>query len=378
MYRVTVYERVEEIPSEQWNSLARGADFTLTTPMLALIQRSRPKMARFFMVWDATMTPRGAVPIYLLHESTTVSAYQRPDLMLRRVAGPEFECFVPGAKAILPAVSIGSHQVTSARVLIDRSIPVEEQQACISLLLSQIEEQARSWGACSICCPYVAGDDAVLRTVLLEHDYFSFPNVWLAVLDICWSSFSDYLQSLSGKRRHSIRRERLQIARAGVELSIAPLQLADVARLEILKGNVDAKYHGESARRPPSENSFLAVAARERPGEPLVVLARKEGEIVAFCLCYRYRDELYCEQVGFDYERTARLPLYFEVGYYQPITYAIEQKLKRIHYGAEAYKAKLWRGCHLELQTAFMKCFDLTTHQQLAACAAMLDEQRLS
>jgi len=372
--QVRAYTRVEEIPSEQWNALARGADFTLTTPMLALTQRARPKTACFFLFRDQTGTALAAFPLYLVTEESTISSYHRPDLILRRVAGSQSDLQGLGAQELLPAALLGSHQPTSARLLLRQMPSSPQQRACISALLDVAERRARDWGARSLCCPYVAPGHEALREVFSERGYVSFPAACFGLLDIGWSDFAGYLAALSGHQRRIVRWERRKVAAAGFEVETVPLEEEMVPRLEILTSHLARKYHGEAL--PASGESVLALAARERPGEPIVTLARKHAEIVGFGLCYRFVDQLYCEQMGFDYDQITGTHLYFEVAFYQLIDYAIAHGIRRLNYGPEAQRAKRLRGCVIEPQTAFFICADPGTQQRLVGLVDTLDPCR--
>ncbi|HEY1352180.1 MAG TPA: GNAT family N-acetyltransferase [Ktedonobacteraceae bacterium] len=296
---VTAYARVEKIPDKLWDALCQSADFALTTSMLALTQRARPKTARFFLCQNQLAL--GAVPLYLIEETTSGSCVLHPDLMLSRLAGVRREQGWPGAADMLPTAIPGSHQPTATRVLLNR------QQA--------------------------------LREALLAQGYVCFPGSWLAHLEIRWPDFAGYLAALSGHQRRIVRWERRKVA-AGLTLETVPLCEEMVPQLEALKLNLERKYHGETTALPPLAQSVLALAARERPGEPLVTLARKAAEIVGFALAYRYHDELYCEQPGFDYILIAGSHLYFEIAFYQPIDYAITHRMRRLHYGPEAARLR--------------------------------------
>lgn len=372
---VAVYALVEEIPGQQWNTLAQGADFPLTTPMLALTQRARPKTARFFLCRDS-LVALGALPLYLIEESTTVSSYLRPDLMLRRLAGEHRDLPWPGADELLPAAFLGAHQPAAARLLVNRLLSGPEQQACIAGLLERVEEQACDWGVRSLCCPYVAPAQQNLREAFIARGYLCLPGSWLARLDIRWPDFAGYLDSLPGHQRRIVRWERRKVAAAGFSVETVPLREDLVPRLEALKANVERKYHGEAASPLPAD-SVLAIAARTRPGEPLVTLARKGAEIVGFGLSYRYLDELYCEQVGFDYEQVAGTHLYFEIAFYQLLDYALACGIRCLHYGPQAYRAKRLRGCLIEPHATFLKCVDPRLQRRLAQIARTLDEQEL-
>jgi hypothetical protein len=370
---VTAYAQVEEIPGEQWNALCQGADFALTTAMLALTQRARPKTARFLLCQDQAAL--AAVPLYLIEEATSLSSSLRPDLMLRRLAGVQRAQAWPGAADLLPAAMLGSHQPTAARVLLNQQQTLYAQRACLAALLEQVAEQARSWGARSLYCPYVAPAAQALREALLARGYVCFPGSWLARLEVRWPDFAGYLDSLPGHQRRIVRWERRKVAAAGLQVETVPLREELVPQLQALKSNLERKYHGEATALPPSVPSVLALAARERPGEPLVTLARKDARIVGFALAYRYQDELHCEQLGFDYTQIAGSHLYFEIAFYQPIEYATAHGIRRLHYGPEAARAKRLRGCVIEPHATFVHCCEPRTQHRLMQLAAVCAEQ---
>lgn len=369
--QITAYTRVAEIPGEQWNALAQAADFPLTTPMLALTSLARPKTACFLLSCDQSGTALAACPLYLITEATTVSSYHRPDLILRRVAGAHSNLQGLGAGELLPTAFLGSHQPTSARLLLRQRLPFSQQQASFNALLAAAETQARDWGARSLCCPYVAPGHEALREVFGQRGYICFPAAWFALLDIRWPDFAGYLAALCGHQRRTVRWERRKVAAAGIEVETVPLAEEMVPRLEVLKSHLLCKYHAEPL--PTSGESVLALAARQRPGEPLVTLARKNTEIVGFGLCYRSQDQLYCEQMGFDYEQITGTHLYFEVAFYQLIDYAIAHGIRRLHYGPQASRAKRLRGCVIEPQTGFLLCADSATRQRLRQFTETLD-----
>jgi predicted N-acyltransferase len=75
----------------------------------------------------------------------------------------------------------------------------------------------------------------------------------------------------------------------------------------------------------------------------------KRSAMVAFSLFYEWEDELYARVVGFDYEA---LPedsrAYFSILFYEPIKFAIANKIGAIHYGRGTTEAKVRRGATLE------------------------------
>jgi uncharacterized protein len=80
-------------------------------------------------------------------------------------------------------------------------------------------------------------------------------------------------------------------------------------------------------------------------GESCVIFtAEREGRIGSFTLYLRTRDALFARTGG-------TLPdargCYFAVDYHETARWAVENGIRRIHYGMAAYEAKVTRGCEL-------------------------------
>jgi hypothetical protein len=69
--------------------------------------------------------------------------------------------------------------------------------------------------------------------------------------------------------------------------------------------------------------------------------------MIGFCLYYRWRDELFARVVGFDYEKMGDDRLYANLVFYEPIRYAIDEGIRRLHLGAGSLETKLLRGGEL-------------------------------
>jgi uncharacterized protein len=80
-------------------------------------------------------------------------------------------------------------------------------------------------------------------------------------------------------------------------------------------------------------------------GESCVVFtAERDGQIGSFTLYLRTRDALFARTGG-------TLPdakgCYFAVDYHETARWAVENGIRRVHYGMAAYEAKVTRGCEL-------------------------------
>jgi predicted N-acyltransferase len=154
-----------------------------------------------------------------------------------------------------------------------------------------------------------------------------------------YRDFEDVLQNLTSKRRKEIRRERRQIATAGVTLERLRGQDAEDCTWELVHRLYRLTFakHGNYAAL---SLGFFRQLARSMGDRILLVLARREGREVAAGLFFIGSDTLYGRHWGTFEEIPA---LHFEVCYYQGIEYCIEQCLQRFEPGAQG-EHKLSRG----------------------------------
>jgi len=88
-------------------------------------------------------------------------------------------------------------------------------------------------------------------------------------------------------------------------------------------------------------------------------IAKKNNEVVGFSLLLRHADVLDCWCCGFKYDFQSKTDFtYFNLCYYAPIKWAIEEGVKKMYFRRKAEKLKLKRGCKPEKTYSFVKCHD--------------------
>ena len=147
-------------------------------------------------------------------------------------------------------------------------------------------------------------------------------------------TFDDYLQRFNANQRRNIKRERKAVAKAG--LTVTPLT-GQQLDLELLR-TMHRFYEQHCARWGPwgskylQEGFFEAVANLHR--DQLVLFSAHRGDPrdpVAMSMCVRDTHRLWGRYWGSDEEIDC---LHFEVCYYAPIQWAIEQGLDHFDPGA--------------------------------------------
>jgi predicted N-acyltransferase len=191
------------------------------------------------------------------------------------------------------------------------------------------------------------GVSSVHATFLLDGDFnLAVEAGWLPRFDqqFHWSNrgfstFDEFLSSLSSRKRKAIKRERRDA-------------LADGLEIEWLTGAAISEEHwdrmfgfymdtgGRKWGRPYLNRKFFTLLGESMADRVLLILARDGGEYIAGALNLIGSDTLYGRYWGC----TRKVPfLHFEVCYYQAIDFALSHGLKRVEAGAQG-EHKLARG----------------------------------
>jgi predicted N-acyltransferase len=146
-----------------------------------------------------------------------------------------------------------------------------------------------------------------------------------------WLSFDDYLAAFRSKRRNQIKRERRELERQGVEVSVyegdgIPDGLVE-HMFRLYKSTVDKLYWG---RQYLNLELFELVHRRWRQRLCFIV-ARQNGELVAGTFNVRKGRVLYGRYWGTLQELRF---LHFNVCYYAAIDYCVRQGMERFEPGA--------------------------------------------
>jgi len=154
-----------------------------------------------------------------------------------------------------------------------------------------------------------------------------------------YGNFDEFLDRLASRKRKSIRRERKEALRAGIEVS----WLTGTDLTETVWDAFFAFYMETGSRkwgRPYLTRDFFSIVGQKMRNRILLVMARRAGRWIAGAINFIGHDTLY----GRNWGAIEHHPfLHFELCYYQAIDYAIAQGLKRVEAGAQG-EHKLARG----------------------------------
>ncbi|MDT8398786.1 MAG: GNAT family N-acetyltransferase [Pseudomonadales bacterium] len=151
--------------------------------------------------------------------------------------------------------------------------------------------------------------------------------------------FEHFLEKFSSRKRKNIRKERRKIAEAGIVFEILEGADIDAGHWQQFYLFYQGTYRirGRQAYLPPG---FFQRIGALMPENLLLVLARKDDDIIAGALSFKGGQTLYGRYWGCTEEYQF---LHFETCYYQGIDYCIRQGLQRFDSGAQG-EHKIQRG----------------------------------
>ncbi|BES70467.1 GNAT family N-acetyltransferase [Marinobacter nanhaiticus D15-8W] len=159
-----------------------------------------------------------------------------------------------------------------------------------------------------------------------------------------YQSFDDFLATLTSRKRKSIRKERRQVSEQGIEFRHFPAHELPDHVLDAFYVFYQATYL-KRGQRPYLKRGFFQALKENQPEQMHVVMAVKDGEMIAGALFLLGQDTLYGRYWGCleDYQH-----LHFETCYYQGIELAIDKGFRCFDAGAQG-EHKLVRGFEPQL-----------------------------
>jgi len=223
--------------------------------------------------------------------------------------------------------------VTGPRLLVGNGPDADMRRRTLATALRELTERS---GLSSLHVDFLRAEEtSAFDDTWLERSDWQFQ--WHNPGD--WRDFSDFLGALTHKRRNAIRRERQQVADAGVACEFRDGGSLDDAEWRAMH-HLYTHTFDEKGNTPTLTLEFFRHLGAAFPQHSHVAFARRGDEIVAGALFLSSRDVLYGRYWG----AREQIPgLHFELCYYQGIDHCLRRGLKRFEPGAQGLH-KLARG----------------------------------
>lgn len=344
---VKVIDTIERIDRDWLDGLAD--DFCYTYDWFKIIEESRAGFKiepRYLVVYEEGKS-MGFMPALFTYDYPYFSIENRNPIIKTLVnLGNRMGFHLNRGRTLV----CDSLNCIRCRILLQKNC---DAKAVYDLMFEKIDDICRKEKIPVSCFDVVSDFDEILEDNLQDHGYFGRLAKNCLYLDIIWSRFDEYLDSLESKARKNVRREIKKCKQSGVSIEEEKAFEKHATTLFNLYLNTYLKYNKVKSSLDDSYFTNLGKYARN---DATVFTAKKNGKIVGFSLCFQNRDILDVNVAGFDYDSLTKTDFtYFNVAYYTPIRWAIEKGIRRVYFrfGQEEIKSK--RGCKIETQTNFIK-----------------------
>jgi predicted N-acyltransferase len=329
--------RIAEIPASEWDACAGADNPFVTHDFLAALEESGSVggqsgwIPRHLLIEDGAGRLQAAAPLYLKAHSYGEYVFDHGWAEAYERAGGQY---YPKLQLSVPFTP-----VPGPRLLLR---PGEDAARLRDILAATLVAAAEQLKVSSLHATFLPAEDA---TALGEAGFLLRRGYQFHWQNRGYRSFEEFLGDLSSRKRKAIRRERREVAEAGVTLHALTGQ-------DIEERHWDAffrHYQSISDRKwgtPYLTRAFFSRLSERMADRVLLVLAEKSGRVVAGALNLIGSERLY----GRNWGATREIPfLHFEACYYQAIEFAIARGLKVVEAGAQG-EHKVQRG-YLPVET---------------------------
>jgi predicted N-acyltransferase len=333
-FTAIIHPSTASISAEVWNGLVPSSDGKADNPFLdhaffraledaGCASGDTGWQPQHILLKDGSDTPVGLLPLFLKSHSMGEYVFDHGWANALERAGGHYYPKLQGSVPFTPA--------TTPKLLVP-SGSLEVQAA----LLQTAQQLAGRLDASSVHLTFVPEAEAELAGSL---DWLRRMDTQFHWHNQGFASFDDFLETLSSRKRKTIRRERRDALVDGITVRW-------LTGKEIEEKHWDAFfdfYEDTGARkwgRPYLNRTFFSLLGQYMADRVVLMLAYDGDSPIAGAINFRGRDRLY----GRNWGAIRDVPfLHFEVCYYQAIDYAIAHKLAVVEAGAQG-EHKLARG----------------------------------
>ncbi|EFL09479.1 MULTISPECIES: GNAT family N-acetyltransferase [Actinomycetes] len=333
MARISTTDSIAQVDESRIQRLTVGRSFYVSQPWLLSVERLRGDQVRYLMSEDDDGSLLGLLPVYDQKPVARGGPYD----VHRRFLGASGGLFRDEDWS--PALVLGQNSAFSAEFLLANDLPADAEKNVLLELLGGAESVRRETASPSVAALYLNENGSRQLAGLDRYE----PSILCGVdceIAVAWNSWDDYLRHL-GKRATVVRRERSTFEAAGYTVTVEPLSGCLDASL-VLFSNLQRKYGDSSPIEARAR--YLQILVDEVDSYSRLFVMRRGEVVLGVCLAFEWEKALYIRQFGLDYDAAVNAFEYFNVTIYEPVRYAVEHGLDRIHFGRSTYTGRMLRG----------------------------------
>lgn len=311
-----------EVPREQWDALAVGANPFLRWDWLDSLERAgcvneRTGWLPHHLVAERDGKIVAACPMYLKLHSLGEFVFDYEWAEAAHRAGIEY---YPKMLVGIPFTPVTGHRFATAAG--------EDRAQLIGLMGRALAKIAADNRISSVHVNFCLADE---REALEAVGFSARNGIQYHWRNRRFTSFDDYLGSFRSDRRNKVKRERREVAERGIAIrayegeEITPNRMRTMFRL--YKSHIDRLYYG----RQYLSQEFFDQLAKRFASHLCLMLAECDGKIIAGAFNVRDDKAMYGRYWGCFEEHPF---LHFNVCYYSAIEHSIRLGLERFEAGA--------------------------------------------
>ncbi len=331
-YQICRHQSILELPPASWDQMT-GGNFYLSHTWLSIVETDSSCPPVYLVARTAQGELAAGLPLYMLPRPPTNRLSDLAEIFAPR-SGETADWY--------PATLGGARIGYANNLLVDPELPPAEQAYLCRLLLSAMATETPD--RCTRTSALLYLTECGARQMAADSSWLLAFSSAEAVLDIQWSSLEEYAAALGPSQRRTVRADLRAFERSGLTTTTVFLRdvVSETAPLAV---NVQHKYgHDSTVDR---QLRFFGTCA-DCLGDSAIVLGCRDGSrLVGYSFNIVWGNTLYVRSAGFDYTAAPRQGEHFVIMYYQPIQYAIDAGLRRIHFGTQSFATKVRRGCRL-------------------------------
>lgn len=338
--KIKIARKIEEIPSQDWYGVY--PDTLESYYFLKTLDESNlPQFSFFYIVVYDNNTPVGATNCFIMDFPLDIAVLGK-------------------SKMFTNFIKIFSHRILNPRILIcglpmgqGRIGIAAEPQIIIKAIYKGMEQIARQERAGIIA---FKDFDLSYRKVFdecLDSGFLRIDSLPSTDMDIHFSSFDDYLKTLSSVSRSGLKRKFKKIdGKVKIDLEITN-KLEDSVLDEVYALYLQT-YQTQEMGLEKLTIDFFKNISKNMPHETKFFLWRIDNKIAAFAFCLVSGDYFIDYYLGFDYSVAHQYHLYF-VRFRDLMNWCIENKIKKYEMGATGYEPKRRLGFNFILLYIYVK-----------------------
>ena len=359
--RVSLYESVSQLSALEWDSLFEKSNSYLSLKHLTAIEQSHINDIQPFYLTSHSKTGLNGVGYVFIFDFAlaNLSKEIKPDVLKTlQVWHPDFMKMKVMECGFISAIGESfyfseDHLEEELSVFVSRMEDIALQNDVDFILIRDVPYQ--KFGR--------------YHSVLKENHFAPCLGFPTTKLQIRWTNFAEYLDSMKSKTRQNLNYRLKKLHDPDISVEVVYDFEDHVCTMERLWRQVHEK--ADQYEHEELTASYFKEINHQLKDESFIILIRYKKNIVAFVLCFSSQDELSALHLGIDYSYNSQYDLYFNINLLC-VKQAIELGKLFIDFGITSYNYKLMIGCELYPLAYFIK--HMKDDNMTAALTKMLSD----